>query len=175
MYDLDNLSVFLKIWDSKMIFTNLFFNKMRKMFVEWTIGFKTERIITTPIKNKHVKNLDGGFRINNSEVGPRNLDCEKLRQVWGGVDYRACTVAPEPFIPLQKPLGHSCPGCSQWDGRGWGGHPQGLVTWEAALHRRRDHSCLGPRLITPARWYVKSYRIFNWLLWYHRNTKNHKS
>ena len=63
----------------------------------------------------------GGFRVDSSEVGPRNLDFEKLRQVWGGVDYRACTVAPEPFIPLQKPLGHSCPGCSQRDGRGVGG------------------------------------------------------
>lgn len=95
----------------------------------------------------------GGFRIDNSEVGPRNLGFEKLRQVWGGVDSRACTVAPEPFIPLQKLLGHSCPGCSQRDGRGVGvgGHPQGLMTWEAAPHRRRDHSCLGPRLITQAR------------------------
>ena len=60
------------------------------------------------------------FRIANSEVGPRNLVFEKLSQVWGGMDYGACTVAPEPFIPLQKLLRHSCPGCSQRDGRGWG-------------------------------------------------------
>lgn len=70
----------------------------------------------------------GGFRIDNSEVGPRNLGFEKLRQVWGGVDSRACTVAPEPFIPLQKLLGHSCPGCSQRDGWwvGSGGSPAGV-------------------------------------------------
>lgn len=104
------------------------------------------------------------FRIANSEVGPRNLVFEKLSQVWGGGDYGACTVAPEPFIPLQKLLRHSCPGCSQRDGQGVGGHPQGLVTWEVAPHRRSDHSCLGPGLITQARWYVKSHRIFNRLL-----------
>ena len=41
---------------------------MRKMFVEWTIGFKTERIVTTPIKKKHVKNLDGTRSVNSSQL-----------------------------------------------------------------------------------------------------------
>ena len=41
---------------------------MRKMFVEWTIGFKTERIVTTPIKKKHVENLDGNRSVNSSQL-----------------------------------------------------------------------------------------------------------
>ena len=41
---------------------------MREMFVEWTIGFKTECIVNTSIKNKHVKNLDGNRCVNSSQL-----------------------------------------------------------------------------------------------------------